>query len=202
MKKAIIGNGGFGREIYQSMTKEEQNKTVFFVDDEYYQQSMDNTLPLSKFNETIYEVIIAIGDSKVREDIVKKLSKTTKYFTFIHPSSQILSEDVEIGEGSVICAGCILTTNIKIGKHSHLNLLTTIGHDNKIGEYFTTAPGAKISGNCHIGNHVYFGTNSSVRQKINICDNVVIGLNAGVVKDIKESGVYVGVPVKKIKKRK
>jgi sugar O-acyltransferase (sialic acid O-acetyltransferase NeuD family) len=199
MKKGIIGNGGFGREIYHSMTKEEQNKTVFFVDDEYYQQNMVNTLPLSKFNENMYEVIIAIGDSKVREGIVKKLPKTTKYFTFVHPSSQIHSEDVEIGEGSVICAGCILTTNIKIGKHSHLNLLTTIGHDNNIGEYFTTAPGSKISGNCSIGNHVYFGTNSSVREKINICNDVVIGLNAGVVKDIKENGVYVGVPVKKIK---
>lgn len=199
MKKGIIGNGGFGREIYYSMTKEEQNNTVFFVDNGYYRKDMFNTLPLSEFNENLYEVIIAIGDSKIREDIVKKLPKTTKYFTFIHPSSQIHSEDVEVGEGSVICAGCILTTNIKIGKHSQLNLLTTIGHDNNIGDYFTTAPGSKISGNCYIGNHVYFGTNASVRQKIKICDNVTIGLNAGVVKDITKSGVYVGVPVKKIK---
>jgi len=47
--------------------------------------------------------------------------------------------------------------------------------------------------------NVYFGTNSSVREKISICDNVVVGLNAGVVKNITESGIYVGVPAKKIK---
>ena len=107
-----------------------------------------------------------------------------------------MDTNIEIGEGSVICAGSILTTNIKIGKHSHLNLLTTIGHDTVVGDYFTTAPGAKISGNCNIGECVYFGTNSSVREKITICDNVTIGLNGGVVKNINKSGIYVGVPTR------
>jgi sugar O-acyltransferase (sialic acid O-acetyltransferase NeuD family) len=199
MKKGIIGNGGFGREVFHSMTKEEQLNTVFFVDDEFYSENSFNTLPLSNFDKDIYEVVIAIGDSKVREKIVQKLPIETKYFTYIHPSVQIYSTDVKIGKGSIICGGCILTTNIEIGEHSHLNLLTTIGHDNVIGDYFTTAPGSKISGNCNIGNHVYFGTNSSVREKITICDNVIIGLNSGVVKDINEEGVYVGLPVKKIK---
>jgi len=199
MKKGIIGNGGFGREVFYSMTKEEQLNAVFFTEDEYYDINQINTLPLSKFNKDEYEVIIAIGNGAIREKIAKKLPKNTKYFTYIHPSVQIYSTDVKIGEGSIICGNCILTTNIKIGKHSHLNLLTTIGHDNIIGDYFTTAPGSKISGNCNIGKHVYFGTNSSVREKINICDNVTIGLNSGVVKDINEEGVYVGLPVKKIK---
>lgn len=199
MKKGIIGNGGFGREVFYSMTKEDQLKTVFFVEDEFYNKNGFNTLPLSKFDKDEYEVVIAIGNSVVREKIVNKLPVETKYFTYIHPSVQIYSNDVIIGEGSIICGGCILTTNIKIGKHSQLNLLSTIGHDTIVGDYFTTAPGTKVSGNCKIGNHVYMGTNSSVREKINICGNVTIGLNSGVVKDINEEGVYVGLPVKKIK---
>jgi sugar O-acyltransferase (sialic acid O-acetyltransferase NeuD family) len=197
MKKGIIGNGGFGREVYYSMTKKEQLNTVFFVDDEYYNREDFNTLPLSKFDKKKYKVIIAIADSKVRESIVKKLPKKTKFFTFIHPSAQIFSSDVEIGEGSIICANSILTTNIKLGKHSQLDRNTNIGHDCVIGDYFRMSPGSIISGNCNIGKHVYFGTNSSVREKITICDNVTIGLNSGVVKDIKEEGVYVGLPVKK-----
>lgn len=198
IKKGIIGIGGFSKELFYSMDKSDQSNTVFFVDDEYY-HNQPNTLPLSEFDEEKYEVIIALGDNKLRESIVEKLPKKTKFFTFIHPSAQIFSSDVEIGEGSIICANSILTTNIKLGKHSHLNLLTTIGHDNIIGDFFTTAPGVKISGNCKIGKHVYFGTNSSVREKITICDNVTIGLNSGVVKDIKEQGTYVGLPAKKLK---
>jgi sugar O-acyltransferase (sialic acid O-acetyltransferase NeuD family) len=199
MKKGIIGNGGFGREVFYSMTKEDQLKTVFFVEDEFYNENGFNTLPLSKFDKDEYEVVIAIGNSVVREKIVNKLPVETKYFTYIHPSVQIYSNDVIIGEGSVICAGSILTTNIKIGKHSQLDRNTNIGHDCIIGDFFRTSPGSIISGNCNIGKHVYFGTNSSVREKIKICDNVTIGLNSGVVKDIKDEGIYVGTPAKKIK---
>jgi sugar O-acyltransferase (sialic acid O-acetyltransferase NeuD family) len=154
---------------------------------------------LSELDINEYEVIVAIGDPKIRKQMIKKLPVDTKFFTAIHKSVQILDNNIEIGEGSIICSNSILTTNIKIGKHCHLNLLTTIGHYVHMGDFFTTAPGVKVSGNCKIGNQVYIGTNASIREKINICDNVIIGLNAGVVKNIIESGIYGGVPAKKIK---
>lgn len=193
MKKALIGAGGFADEIKAHM---QEFDMICFVDDVYYTPNNKNIKSISEFNVNEYEVLIAIGDPVLRNDMVNRLPKETQYFTFIHPTAQILGNDVEIGEGSVICAGVIITTNCKIGKHTHLNLLTTIGHDNRIGDFFTTAPGAKISGNCLIGDRVYFGTNASVKQKIKICDNVTIGLNAGVVKHIETAGVYVGVPAK------
>jgi len=195
MRKAIIGAGGFAREIQAAMGL----SCKFFVDDEYYQENQDNILPLSQFDENEYEVVVAIGDPKDRSDMIQKLPKNTKYFTYIHPTVITLGNDIEIGEGSIICAGCILTTNIKIGKHAHLNLQTTIGHDCRIGDHFTTAPGVKVSGNCKIGDMVYLGTNSSIKEKITVSKLTTIGSNATVVKDIQESGTYVGVPAKKIK---
>ena len=199
MKKGIIGAGGFGREIYWSLSMMERVNTVFFVDDEYWSMGDDNVLPLSKFDKNEYEIVIAIGDPNLRKKMVTKLPEDTKYFTHIHPSVIILDPNIQIGEGSIICAGSILTTNISIGKHAHLNLQTTIGHDVVIGDFFTTAPGVKISGNCNIGNQVYVGTNSSIREKLNIYDDVVFGLNSGVVKHVFEPGVYGGTPVKKLK---
>jgi|LauGreDrversion4_2_1035121.scaffolds.fasta_scaffold03487_4 sugar O-acyltransferase (sialic acid O-acetyltransferase NeuD family) len=199
MKKGIIGAGGFGREIYWSLTEEDRQDCIFFVDEQYYDGNNDKIKPISSFNPNEYELIISIADSNVREKIVNSLPKNTKYFTHIHSSVQIHDPNIQIGEGSIICSGTILTTNIKIGKHSHLNLMTTIGHDNIIGDYFTTAPGVKISGNSNIGNKVYFGTNSSNKEKITICDEVIIGLNSGVVKNIDKPGVYVGTPAIKIK---
>jgi sugar O-acyltransferase (sialic acid O-acetyltransferase NeuD family) len=199
MKRAIIGAGGFGREVYWSLEPNERHTAVFFVDDVYWDNSDEKILPLSSFVSEDYEVIVAIADSKARQNIVETLPKDTKFFTHIHPSAQIHGDDVIIGEGSIICAGTIITTNVKIGKHSHLNLITTIGHDCVIGDYFTTAPGVQISGNLTIGNRVYFGTRACVKQKIKICDDVTVGMNAGVVKDITESGVYIGTPAKRIK---
>lgn len=198
MKKGIIGNGGFGREVYYSLSIDDRKNTIFFVDDEYFLGQV-NTLPMSNFNSNEYEVIIAIGEPILRERMVNKLPPDTKFFTHIHSSVIILGDDITIGEGSIICAGSILTTNIKIGKHCHLNLNTTIGHDCIIGDCFTTAPGVSISGNNEISDRVYIGTRSSTKQKLNICSDVTVGLNSGVVKNIYEPGVYVGTPAIKLK---
>jgi sugar O-acyltransferase (sialic acid O-acetyltransferase NeuD family) len=196
MIKALIGNGGFAKEIIVHIGDPTIKR---FIDDHYWEEGNEYIRPLSEFDPSKYEVLIAIGDPKMRYDMSQRLPSNTKYFSFIHPSAQVLDKDLEIGEGSIVCAGCILTTNIKIGKHAHLNLHTTIGHDCRIGDYFTTAPGVKVSGNCNLGDCVYLGTNSSIREKINICNNVTIGLGSGIVKHILEPGTYVGLPTKKIK---
>jgi sugar O-acyltransferase (sialic acid O-acetyltransferase NeuD family) len=196
MKKALIGAGGFAREIRAHMG---DYSMICFVDDQYFIENNDNIYPLSQFDPSEYEVLVAIGDPRDRFDMIQKFPLNTKYFSFIHPSAQILGNDVIIGQGSIVCAGCIITTNVKIGDHAHLNLHTTIGHDCEIGTYFTTAPGVKVSGNCKIHDCVYVGTNASIRQKINIHSFTTIGMNAAVVKDIESPGVYAGVPAKKIK---
>lgn len=195
MKKALIGNGGHAREVMCQMGME----LIRFVSDNSYSKEK-NVLPLSEFNPDEYELMIAIGAGAMREKICRELPENTKYFTFIHPSSMILSKDVIIEEGAFIGANSILTCNIRLGKHALLNRGNHIGHDCVIGDFFSMMPNAIVSGNCDIDNSVYMGTNSSIREKIKVCQNVTIGLNSGVVKDIVESGIYVGVPAKKLTK--
>lgn len=192
MKKVLFGYGGHAREVMSQIGI----KMDCYVDDNYVNEY---TLPISKFNPYESEIMITVAEPKDRERIVKNLPKETKFFTFIHPTALIMDSNIEIGQGSFIGAYSILTTNIKLGKHTLLNRGNQIGHDTIADDYLTMMPNSVISGNVKIGKNVYFGTNSSVRQKIKICDDVTIGLNAGVVKDINKSGVYVGVPVKKIK---
>jgi sugar O-acyltransferase (sialic acid O-acetyltransferase NeuD family) len=195
MKQALIGNGGHAREVMAQMGNQ---NLIRFIDDEYWKEE-SNVLPLSQFNPDEYEVMIAVGDSRNRFDILQKLPKTTKYFTFTHPTALIMDDNIEIGEGSFIGAYSILTTNIKIGKHALLNRAVHIGHDCKIGSFFSAMPGAIISGNVTIYDCVYLGTNSSVKEKISIHSFTTIGSNATTTKHINESGTYVGVPAKKIK---
>ena len=191
MKKALVGYGGHAREVMVQMGV----KLTCFVDDEYVNK---NTQPLSSFDPEVYCLIIAVANSEDRYKILKRLPTNTKFFTFIHPTSLIM-DDIEIGEGSFIGANSIITTNVKIGSHALLNRGNHIGHDCVIGDYFTTAPGVQISGNEIIGDRVYFGTRSCVKQKITICNDVIVGMNAGVVKNIIEPGTYIGTPAKKNK---
>lgn len=192
MKLAIFGYGGHAREVASQI----DNMVYFFVDDEYIQEGV---YPISSFDPTQFMMIIAVADPKEREKIVERLPKETRYFKFIHPTAQIMSKDVVIGEGSFIGANSIITTNVNIGKHAILNRGNHIGHDCIIGNYFSAMPGSIVSGNVHIGNRVYLGTNSSIIEKKYLQHDIVIGANGVVINDINEKGTYVGVPVKKIK---
>tara|TARA_R110000803_G_scaffold19592_2_gene51167 strand:+ start:268 stop:846 length:579 start_codon:yes stop_codon:yes gene_type:complete len=192
MKLAVFGYGGHAREVACQIEQE----VTFFVDDKY---SNDLAKPISEFNPEDYMMIVAVADSNGRAGIVSNLPKETKYFTFIHPTAQIMGNNIEIGEGSFIGANSILTTNIKLGKHAILNRGNHIGHDTQIGDYLSMMPGSIISGNCTLCDCIYLGTNASIKEKISIHSFTTIGLNSGVVKHIREPGVYVGTPVKKIK---
>jgi sugar O-acyltransferase (sialic acid O-acetyltransferase NeuD family) len=192
MKLALFGYGGHAREA----TCQIEQEVTFFVDDKY---SNDIAKPISEFNPEEYMMIVAVADSKDRADIVAKLPKETKYFTFIHPSVHIMDDNIQVGVGSFIGANSILTTNIKLGNHALLNRGNHIGHDSVAGDFFSMMPNAVVGGNVTLGENVYLGSCSNVREKINITSDVLIGMNAAVVKDINKSGTYVGVPAQKIK---
>jgi len=194
MEYALIGNGGHAREVQSQMGID----LTKFVSDEYWIEGDDKVFPLSKFDPEKYIVMVTISNSDDRQKIVDSLPENTKYFSFIHPTTQLMSDDIIIGEGSFIGANSIITCNVKIGKHSILNRGNHIGHDCIIGDYFSAMPGSIISGNVTIGNRFYIGTNSSIKEKIVICDDVTIGLGSSVIKNINMNGVYVGCPVKKI----
>ncbi len=192
MNRALIGGGGHAKEIMNQMSE----NLICFVDDEFYDGSNPMILPLSSFNPVEYEVMVAIGNSTDRMNMLSRLPDNTKFFSFMHPTALIISDSVSIGEGSFIGAYSILTCDIQIGKHAILNRGNQVGHDSVIGDFFSAMPSAIVSGNVSIGNAVYMGTNSSVVEKVSICSNVVIGAQGCVISDIMERGVYVGVPAK------
>lgn len=189
MIRALIGAGGHASEVMAQLNED----LPCFVEDEY---ASHNTIPMSEFNPTEYSVMVAIGDSKLRRQIINRLPKETDFFSFIHPTALIMDNSVKIGVGSFIGANCILTTNIKIGDHALLNRGNHISHDCCIGNYFSAMPNAILSGNVKIGDEVYLGGNSSIREEVEICDKVTIGMGGVVTRSIRKHGTYVGVPVR------
>lgn len=206
-KLCIFGTGGFAREtllvFIDSLAgtgHDYHDFAVFMENDDAYDATEIMGIPVIR--QSIYDaskhlLIIAVGDPANRLRITGQFPAETDYASLVHPTA-VISEWVEIGEGAIVTAGTIVTCNVKIGKHAQLNLHTTVGHDCLIGDYFTTAPGAKISGICNFKNNVYIGTNAGVRQGIDITNDVTIGMGAQVVKPIDEPGVYVGSPAKKL----
>jgi sugar O-acyltransferase (sialic acid O-acetyltransferase NeuD family) len=168
-------------------------KLPCFVDDAY---ATDQTVPLSRFDPDQYEVLVAIGDSVSRRQMVARLPRETRYFTFIHPTALLL-DDVTVGEGSFIGAYSILTAQIQIGRHALLNRGNQVGHDAVAGDFLSLMPGAILSGSVCLGDDVYVGNNACVREKVAICSGVTLGMGAMVVADIDAAGTYVGVPARR-----
>ena len=192
---AIIGAGGFAREVKAQMIDTYGSIRIdFFVDKKYL---VEGSQPIDELNVENYEVVVAIADPHVRRRMVESLPKSTRYHTFIHKSAVVLSK--LIGEGSIICANATITTNVSLGRHGHINPSVTIGHDTLIEDYFTATPGVNVAGNCRIGSNVYFGTNSCIRHKTNVTSNVVIGMGSVVINDIEESGTYIGSPSRRLR---
>jgi sugar O-acyltransferase (sialic acid O-acetyltransferase NeuD family) len=199
---AIFGTGGFAREVACILHDLGRGDEIasFHEPDELHQPRTLLGVPVrpqSEFDPRKQLALIGIGNPKIRQKVASELPEGTRYDTVIHPTA-VLSQWVEVGAGSVICAGCVLTCQISIGKHCHLNLNTTVGHDCTFGDFCTVAPGANISGNCAFGRGVDVGTQASFRQHVAVCDGAVIGMGAVVVKNIVEPGTYVGIPATRI----
>tara|TARA_B100000963_G_scaffold219752_1_gene191575 strand:- start:1288 stop:1929 length:642 start_codon:yes stop_codon:yes gene_type:complete len=207
-KICIVGTGGTGREVFQIIKENLEKLNInpfevcFFLvkDNEFNNQKIHGirTLSESKFNKDIYELVIAVGDPVLKKALYEKFPKSVVYPNIISQHA-LLSNDVSLGFGVIICQGAVITCDIEIGNHAYININSTISHDCNIGDFFTCSPGVNISGNCTISNQVFIGASSSIKQGVKICNNTVIGMGSVVVRDINQSGTYVGNPLRKLK---
>ncbi|WP_431164676.1 acetyltransferase [Tenacibaculum halocynthiae] len=208
---AIFGAGGFGREVKTIIDKiNEQTPKTFnflgFYDDGIEKGKIINNYPvlggieeLNALDEDL-SLVISIGDPQIKTAIVEKI-KTAKidYPVIVHPNASISNDDVEIGKGSIICEGSIVTCNIKIGDFVILNLMCTVGHDSIIDNYCAFMPSVNISGEVHIKNGVYVGTGAKIINMLEIGEGTIVGAGAVVSKSLPSKCTAVGIPAKPIK---
>jgi len=203
---AIVGAGGLGKEIAvligQINQVQKKWNLVGFFDDALPPGSKVLSLPIlgniDAVNQSARNVVIAIGNPSVKAAIVKKLtSKSLKFPVLVHPSVS-LGQEITIGEGSIICAGSVLTVHVTIGNHVLINLNTTIGHDVVVGDYSSIMPGAHLSGFVKIDRFAFIGTGTSILQDVHIDEYAIVGAGAVVNRDVKANMTVVGVPAREI----
>lgn len=150
---------------------------------------------------TLY--ITAVGNNQTRRGFVQKVERLglvgLRAWTLRHPHA-IVGYDVQIGEGTCLAPGSILTTNVRIGRHCIINVKVSVSHDSTVGDFTNINPGAVIAGNVQIGRGCYIGAGATVIEKITIGDWAVIGAGAVVINDIPPGATAVGVPARVIKR--
>ena len=202
----IVGAGGHARELLDIV--EAVNAATptfrfagFLADEEAYPErsaARNATIlgGVDLLSKLTGSYVIGVGDLKARKRIDKVASKAgLEPATLIHPDA-VLGSMLDIGPGCCIAAGAVLTTNIKMGRHTHVNVSASISHDCSVGDWCLVGPGARLAGNVSIGDGVELGIGAVVRPGIRIGDWALVGAGASVVSDVAPDITVAGVPAK------
>lgn len=214
----IVGAGGFGREVAWlverinaatvNAEKERPWELCGFIDDDpsIYGTELDGYKVhgghevLENYGTDVW-CVLAVGNAKGRKKGIGRLTpyKHIHFATLIDPSA-VIGRTCRIGEGCMICAGNIITTDCFIGDHVIINLDCTVGHDANISSYVTLYPSVNVSGCVDIDECTEVGTGSAIIQGVKIGRGVIIGANSTVIRDIEDNVTVVGSPAKLIKR--
>lgn len=207
----VYGGGGFGREVASlagsCLIDGSSYEVVAYVDDDIQQQGrVQNGIAVMSLDAAAGEygdsgIVVAVADPAARRALTERAEMSFwRTATLVHERTE-MSRFVDIGDGSVICAGNSFTTDIRVGRYVHVNPGCTIGHDAILGDYTTLAPGVHVSGWVHIGERVFVGAgaviiNGTEERPLTIGDGAVIGASACVTRSVDPAVTVVGVPAK------
>lgn len=201
----IAGAGGFGRGVYSWLQQSSSHLVKHEIDDLVF---IDDAIPevetvipvvgtirdyVPKPND---EVLIAVGVPQLRKKIVEHLrARNAQFHTFVD-DRVVVGRDVQVGIGTIICPGTVLSANVSVGSHVHINFNCSIGHDAIIGDFTTLSPMSNIMGETQIGTEVFVGGSGVVLPRIKIADGTTIGAGATVVQTVNSAATVVGNPAR------
>lgn len=212
---AVYGVSGCGRgvmPIARSQLRQQgiSDDRLVFVDDNPEapvvngQRVMTYAQFISEPARTRYAVL-AIASNTIRERLALRCAEDGVAAWSVAAANVEILDDVQIGEGAILCPFVTVTSNIRIGKHFHANLYSYVEHDCIIGNYVTFAPAVKCNGNIVIEDHAYIGTGAIVKQgkpgqPLVIGKGAVVGMGAVVTKDVPAGATVVGNPARPLVK--
>ena len=209
---AIYGTGGFAREVLELVRDVNEIEPTFeaigWLDDDTSKigQTIKGLPVLGPIEDasgklSTFEVVIAIGNTVARSRIAARLDRLGIASPVLVDPRARVGRDITIGDGSIVCAGSLLTTDIHLGRHVILNLSVTVGHDAGLADYVTLAPTVNVSGNVRIAEGCDIGTGCATVQGVSIGEWSIVGAGAVVARDLPANVTAVGVPAKVIKER-
>lgn len=190
----LMGCGGHARSVADAILSDHSGARIIFVDGNARPGEkilgFDAVRSLDGWDA---DFIPAIGDNARRRDECSAV-RIVSYFA----SSSHVGVCARIGVGCFVGMGAHVGPESSIGNGTIVNTNAIVEHNAEVGEFCHIAPNATVCGGCAIGNLVLVGAGAVIKPYCKICSNVVIGAGAVVVKDITESGTYVGSPARKV----
>ena len=208
---AVYGAAGCGRSLMpvaaEQLKRVGSDSQVVFIDDALVENAVVNGHVAMNYDsfknlkENHKFVLVAIANSKMRQQIVDKLEHDSISLWTVQGSTTLIMDSATIDAGAALSPFVTIAANVTIGKCFHANLYSYVEHDCVIGDYVTFAPRVSCNGNVHIHDHAYIGAGAVIKQgtpakPLVIGKGAIIGMGAVVTKDVPAGAVVVGNPAR------
>ena len=139
-----------------------------------------------------------IGNPKSKLAVTKRIAARGGQFVNLIHRTAAIGPGCTLGSGIIVCRNAVITTNVTIADHVHINLAATCGHDAVIGE------GSTLSGHCDVTGHailergVFLGSHASVMPGVSVGEFAVVGAGSVAFRNVPSGQTLLGVPGKSL----
>jgi acetyltransferase EpsM len=207
----IAGAGRHSRELCSYLASHPDFGLIGVLDDAKPPGAFEQTRllgPIECLTEIVrsnqgLRFITAFGSNETRLSVVRRIEglRLTALPAVVVDRLAYVGLNVEIGDGTLLAPGAVVTTKVRIGRHCIINVKASVSHDCQISDFANLNPGATVCGDVCIGEGAYIGAGATIIDKISVGAWSIIGAGAVVVRDIPAHVTAVGVPARVVRKR-
>lgn len=194
-KILVLGNGGHAKSLIDIIERQKKYTiSSLIINDEVLDSRQypiignDNDLE-NLFSSGIKNAAVGIGylgKSELREKLYERLKDIGFEIPVICDPSAIISDRVQIGEGSFIGKGVIINSCDAVGKMCIINSGAVIEHDCSVGDFTHVAVASVLCGEVKVGRASFIGANSTVIQSRAIGNECIIGAGTVIKRNVED----------------
>jgi len=205
---AIVGAGGHGREILDIVRSADPDgrrwSLVGIVADTVPDASSLEALDvlwLGTVDEAIrgarFDIaLVAVGEWRSRQTVATRLGRAGLGSPSVVHARAYVGSDSRLGDGCAVWPGAVVSTHVRLGRHSHVNQSASISHDVTLDDFVTVAPHATLCGSVRVGTGAWVGAGACVLEGRTLGEGSVVGAGAVVTRDVAPWTVVSGVPAR------
>jgi sugar O-acyltransferase (sialic acid O-acetyltransferase NeuD family) len=206
----LVGAGGLARETLAAVRSHDtpQWTPLGYLDDDpgRHGRAVDG-LPVLGPIDLVADhpdavVVLCTGsarDQSSRQRLAGRLDlPPRRYATVVHAAAS-LARGVEVGPGSVLLAGVVVTAPQRIGAHVVAMPHVVLTHDDEVGDYVTLAARVTVAGAVTVAEGAYLGAGALVREGLTLGRWSLVGMGAVVLADVPPYEVWVGSPARRLR---
>lgn len=203
---AIIGAGGYGREVLEYADDAGAQgwgfNVVGFYDDaadarDGHAPGHPVLGPLTAIsNSPVRHFMIALGSPETRRMAAELVAAAGgELVSLVHPRAYV-SRSASVGKGTIVCPFAMIGAHSIVGENVSINVYGSIGHDSVIGRDVVVSPYAAVTGTVTLGDEAFLGTHVTITPGLDIGSHSKVNAGSVVSRSAPPGSLLVGSPAK------